>query len=131
MLGKFITIYSLTGAALGACLIVIPAWACWCELYAIGKFPYAKVDGKGKVWHDTTVFPIDLLKGAAPPLAVTTAFALAGYPIVWTAMFMCVGSGIVFSHIMNSKLGGQTGDTYGATVGDVRAVQPFSASVFT
>lgn len=116
LLGKFVTINSLTGAALGACLIVIPAWARWCELYSIGKFPYAKVDGKGKVWHDTTVFPIDLFKGAAPPLAVTAAFALAGYPMVWTAMLFCVGSGILFSHIMNSKLGGQTGDTYGATV---------------
>ena len=39
LLGKFVTINSLTGAALGACLIVIPAWARWCELYAIGKFP--------------------------------------------------------------------------------------------
>lgn len=116
LIGKLVTIYSLTGASLGACLIVIPAWSRWCELYAIGKFPYAKEEGKGKVWHDTTVFPTDLLKGAMPPLAVTAAFGLAGYPLVWSAMFYCIGSGIIFSHIMNRKLGGQTGDTYGATV---------------
>lgn len=116
LIGKFVTLYSLSGASLGACLIVIPAWARWCELYAIGKFPYVKTEGKGKVWHDTTVFPVDLLKGALPPLAVTAAFALAGYPQVWTAMIFCLGSGIVFSHIMNRKLGGGTGDTYGATV---------------
>ncbi|MBX9950919.1 MAG: adenosylcobinamide-GDP ribazoletransferase [Candidatus Obscuribacterales bacterium] len=36
--------------------------------------------------------------------------------MVWTAMFFCVASGIFFSHVMNKKLGGQTGDTYGATV---------------
>lgn len=116
ILGKFVTIYALTGASLGACLIVIPAWSRWCELYAIGKFPYAKEEGKGKVWHDTTKFPIDLCKGAAPPLAVTTAFALVGYPLVWNAMAFTVLSGIIFSHVMNSKVGGQTGDTYGATV---------------
>ncbi len=116
LIGKLVTIYSLTGASLGACLIVIPAWSRWCELYAIGKFPYAKEEGKGKIWHDTTVFPIDLFKGAMLPLAVTAAFGLAGYPLVWSAMFFCIGSGIVFSHIMNRKLSGQTGDTYGATV---------------
>jgi adenosylcobinamide-GDP ribazoletransferase len=116
LLGKFVAIYSLPGAALGACLLVIPAWARWCELYAIGKFNYAKEEGKGKVWHETTKYPADLLKGAAPPLVVTTAFALAGYPLVWSAMFFSIISGIVFSGNMNSKLGGQTGDTYGATV---------------
>lgn len=116
LLGKFVAIYSLIGASVGACLIVIPAWSRWCELYAIGKFPYAKEHGKGKVWHDTTVCPIDLLKGAMPPLAVTLALALVGFQIVWTAMFFCIAAGIIFSHIMNRKLGGQTGDTYGATV---------------
>lgn len=116
LLGKFIAVYSLSGAALGACLLVIPAWARWCELYAIGKFKYAKEEGKGKVWHDTTRYPADLFKGALPPLAVTAAFGLAGYPLVWSAMFLSIISGIVFSSIMNSKLGGQTGDTYGATV---------------
>lgn len=116
LLGKFVTIYALTGASMGACLLVIPAWARWCELYAIGKFQYAKEEGKGKVWHDTTIFPIDLLKGAAPPLVVTLAFALAGYPVVWSAMIFAIISGIIFSHVMNRKVGGQTGDTYGATV---------------
>jgi len=116
LLGKFVAIYSLTGASLGACLIVIPAWARWSELYAIAKFPYAKEEGKGKVWHETTVYPIDLFKGAAPPLAVTAAFGLAGYSLVWSAMILTIISGIIFSKILNGKLGGQTGDTYGATV---------------
>lgn len=116
LLGKFAAIYSLNGSSLGACLIVIPAWSRWCELYAIGKFPYAKEQGKGKVWHDTTVFPLDLAKGALPPLAVTAAFGLAGHSMVWSAMICTMLAGIVFSKIMNNKLGGQTGDTYGATV---------------
>jgi adenosylcobinamide-GDP ribazoletransferase len=116
LLGKFVTIYSLTGNNLGACLIVVPAWARWCELYAIGKFPYVKEEGKGKVWHDTTVFPLDAVKGAVIPLAVTIFLAVAGYPLVFSALFFCITSGILFSHIMNRKLGGQTGDTYGATV---------------
>lgn len=116
LLGKFVAVYSLTGAALGACLLIVPAWARWCELYAIAKFKYAKEEGKGKIWHDTIKHPGDLIKGALPPLAVTGAFGLAGYPMVWAAMFFCILSGLVFSGFMNRKLGGQTGDTYGATV---------------
>lgn len=130
-LGKFVTLYSLTGASLGACLIVIPAWARWCELYAIGKFTYAKEHGKGKVWHDTTIYPLDCFKGAAPPLAVTLMFGIAGYPIVWTAMFFSVISGIIFSHIMNKKLNGHTGDTYGATVEISELSCLLALSVFT
>jgi adenosylcobinamide-GDP ribazoletransferase len=131
LLGKFVTLYALTGASLGACLIVIPAWARWCELYAIGKFPYIKEHGKGKIWHDTTVYPIDLAKGALLPLAVTLAFALVGYPIVWTATIFCIAPGVIFSHIMNRKLGGQTGDTYGATVEISELVCLLGLAVFT
>lgn len=116
LLGKFVAIVSLSGASLGACLIVIPAWSRWCELYAIGKYRYAKEDGKGKVWHETTQYPGDLLKGAVPPLLVTIALAFFSNSMVWAAMLWTVISGILFSSIMNKKLNGQTGDTYGATV---------------
>ncbi|HNB21184.1 MAG TPA: adenosylcobinamide-GDP ribazoletransferase [Candidatus Melainabacteria bacterium] len=131
LLGKFVAINALTGASLGACLIVIPAWSRWCELYAIGKFTYAKEHGKGKIWHDTTVYPVDLLKGALPPLAVTFMFGIAGFPIVWTAMFFSMAAGIIFSHLINKKIGGQTGDTYGATVEISELICLLALSIFT
>lgn len=115
-LGKLIGIYSIAGSAMAPCLLLIPAWARWCELFAIGKFSYAKPEGKGKVWHDTTIFPVDILKGLALPLLVTVAFGLAGYSQVWIAAIFSIASGIAFSTFMQLKLGGQTGDTYGATV---------------
>lgn len=60
--------------------------------------------------------PIDLFKGLAPPLLVTIAFGLAGYTAVWYVMSFSLLGGILFAIYMNNKLGGQTGDTYGATV---------------
>lgn len=98
------------------CLLLIPSWGRFCELLAIGVFKYAKPEGKGKVWHETTRMPIDLFKGLAPPLLVTIAFGLAGYTAVWYVMSFSLLGGILFAIYMNNKLGGQTGDTYGATV---------------
>ncbi len=98
-------------------LLLVPAWARWCELYAIAVFPYARQEGKGKVWHDTTVIPGDLILGAITPILLTLALCLtlgSTVPLVVTT-FTCI-SGVLFSHWFQSHLGGQTGDTYGAVV---------------
>ncbi len=59
LLEKFVAIYCLTDrAALGACLIDSSGMGSLVRAIYHRQFPYAKVDGKGKVWHDTTVFPI-------------------------------------------------------------------------
>jgi adenosylcobinamide-GDP ribazoletransferase len=117
LLIKVASIASLHGQALVAALICIPIWARWCETYAIGKFEYAREDGKGKVWHESTQHPLDLFKGAVPAAIASAIVAYtAGQAEVLCPLVLTVISGVIASHWLNAKVGGQTGDTYGAVV---------------
>jgi len=119
LITKFATITSIYIHALFAVLLVIPAWARCAEVYAIGKFPYLKEQGKGKVWHDSTIFPADLIKSALAPAAVTLVtcvWAKEHAVSLIVVSLITLAAGIAASHWLTGKLGGQTGDTYGATV---------------
>lgn len=98
-------------------LLLIPTCARWTELYAIACMPYARENGKGKVWHDSTKLPGDLVRGALP-VAFTTAILISAYslPVVLVLLSTTICSGILSAHRLNSIVGGQTGDTYGAVV---------------
>ncbi len=116
LLIKFAALSSLPPAALTAPIVLVPAWARWCETFAIGAFPYLKEEGMGKIWHDTTKYPRDLILAALLPLAATIGFAFSGSPsalVVAGGTMLC---GLAASRLLNRILGGQTGDTYGATV---------------
>jgi adenosylcobinamide-GDP ribazoletransferase len=97
-------------------LLVIPAWARWCETYAIGRFPYLKKQGKGKIWHDTTQFPGDIYKAALAPFITTLVLLCSGMHIALLVSALTILAGVAAAHWLNHKLGGQTGDTYGAVV---------------
>ena len=117
LLLKIAGIGSLKGRVLLLSLLLIPAWARWCELYAIGKFSYARDTGKGKVWHESTRYPLDLILGAFLPTAATAAaFALTDFKTTLTPVILTVLPGVIAAHWLKGKVGGQTGDTYGAVV---------------
>lgn len=119
LLIKFACVTSLCGKIflLLAILFITPAWARWCELYAIGRFPYARAEGKGKIWHDSTRFPADIFKGIVIPLLVSV---IAATKVGLSPILLVVGFGIlcglVASHWLASHIDGHTGDTYGAVV---------------
>lgn len=117
LLLKFASLFALCSSKYWMALLLVPAWARWCETYAIGAFPYLRAQGMGKIWHDTTSFPRDPLLAAIPPLLVT-AFLLYQYssliPVLIT-LFTIV-TGLSLSYWLNRRLNGQTGDTYGACV---------------
>jgi adenosylcobinamide-GDP ribazoletransferase len=97
-------------------LILVPAWARWAETVAICGFPYIKESGKGKIWHDTSRYPRDiLLAGLAPSLMVAAACALGYWQAPLISLFTAL-SGLCAVFWLNHKLGGHTGDTYGCTV---------------
>ncbi|MBZ0187431.1 MAG: adenosylcobinamide-GDP ribazoletransferase [Candidatus Obscuribacterales bacterium] len=99
-----------------AALILIPAWGRYCELYAIGQFPYAKKEGKGKVFHQSTR-KIDMAYGAIVPITGSLAVAMfAGALPVVLVTGATIIAGFVASHWLFHHLKGQTGDTYGAIV---------------
>lgn len=98
-------------------LAVVPAWARWCELYAIGRFPYAREVGKGKIWHDSTRLPDDMILGMVLPVVVTGVVAACiGLMNVLPVVAFVIASGLTASHWLASHIKGHTGDTYGAVV---------------
>lgn len=98
-------------------LLLAPAWARWSELYAIGMFPYARPEGNGKIWHDSTKAPRDLLIGAAIPLIVALPLAYQfGVINTFSIIIFACTVGMVAAHWLTEQIGGQTGDTYGAVV---------------
>jgi cobalamin 5'-phosphate synthase/cobalamin synthase len=113
---KIFALASMSARHICVVLLIVPAWARACEVYAIGRFAYARAAGKGKIWHDTTDFPRDLA-AAAIPVALATAVAV--YFNGRTALIASgatIAGGVLTAHWLNNKLNGQTGDTYGAVV---------------
>jgi len=102
---------------LAVILMMTPAWARWAESFAIGKFPYLKESGKGKVWHDTMRFPRDLFLGGLAPLAVIIfgVHKCCLEPAIASSLITTI-VGVTAAFWINRKLGGHTGDTYGAVV---------------
>lgn len=98
-------------------LVITPIAARWAELYTIASFPYARLEGKGQVWHDSTNSPLDLILGGLP-LAAAAIAMMAFYP--YQAILVPTGgallTGALAAHSLARKLGGHTGDSYGAVV---------------
>src|SRR5262249_16942798 len=116
LLIKFASLASLPFPALIQALALIPAWARWCETYTIAAFPYLRKQGMGKVWHDTTRYPHDVILAGALPLTLNAAaiyFVGTGALIVPIAT---VVPGLWAAYWLNSRLTGHTGDSYGAVV---------------
>ncbi len=117
LLIKIASLASLPHHALLVAVLSIPAWARWCETYAIGRFAYAREQGKGKIWHQTTSYPGDLIRAALPILLVSGALLFKGDPLtVLLPVVLTIGAGLISAHWLNRKIGGHTGDTYGAVV---------------
>ncbi len=117
LLAKIIALYSLEpGCMKMAALLLIPAWARWSEVFAIVCFPYAKQEGMGKVWHESSKV-WDLAWSAIVPLIVTVAIAASCQnALPFIVMVATAGTGILFALRVHNILYGHTGDTYGATV---------------
>jgi len=117
LLAKIIALYSLEPCGLKmAAVLFIPAWARWSEVFAIVCFPYAKPEGMGKVWHESSNF-WDLAWAAIVPLILTIAIAASWQSAIpFIVMVATIGAGMLFALRVHYILYGHTGDTYGATV---------------
>lgn len=113
---KLTSLFSIPLPTLKFVLLLIPAWARWCETYAISRFPYLKAAGKGKVWHDSTEFPQDLIKAAIVPALLMVTIVAVGYWQVAVFSALTILCGVTAAHWLHAKLGGHTGDTYGSVV---------------
>ncbi len=99
-------------------LMAAAGWGRWGQVLAIARYPYLKPDGKG-AFHKREFKPQDLWLGLLPLLGMS-AWLWSTLPYRWMmALGMVLGGfAIAFSvgDWLNRKLGGHTGDTYGAVV---------------
>lgn len=115
---KVLALMSLTHDR-GLALMLSAAWGRWGQLRAIASYPYLKPQGKGAFHRDRIRSPWQGLPSALGLLGLC-----AGYGYCWPdslrlAIVAAIGGwGLSFAigAWFNAKLGGQTGDTYGAIV---------------
>ncbi|MBW4520005.1 MAG: adenosylcobinamide-GDP ribazoletransferase [Scytolyngbya sp. HA4215-MV1] len=103
----------------GLVLILVAAWGRWGQLVAIACYPYLKPTGKG-AFHKTA---IRSTWEVMPTLGLMLGFSAmygAWHPELWQWVIVLSGGGCTIAlgtgAWFNHKLGGHTGDTYGAVV---------------
>jgi len=116
MLVKIAALSSLPLPALYQAVLVVPVWARFCETIVIGCFAYLREAGMGKVWHDTTRAPRDLLLAGLLPASALGAALFCGYAYPLFLAAATVVAGLAAGAWLNAVLKGHTGDTYGCVV---------------
>lgn len=116
LLGKTIGLALVPQQILIPLLLLIPAWARFAEASTIVSYPYARDEGQGKIWRDSNSHS-DLIPASIAPFLVLVLFCWQLHsllPVVILPAVLIPAS--MFSHAVADRLGGQTGDTYGAVV---------------
>ena len=103
----------------GFALSMAAGWGRWGQLVAIVRDPYLKPEGKGALHKAAVRSPWDIV----PSLFLLFSFSglyLSLYRLSGLIGTIVILGGLVIAVVMgawfNRKLGGQTGDTYGAIV---------------
>jgi adenosylcobinamide-GDP ribazoletransferase len=100
-------------------IMLAAGWGRWGQVLAIAAYPYLKVQGKGAFHRQGMKLPADILVGLIPLLAVTGCqIYLQPQASLVLGLRALAGCGVAVSigYYFDRKLGGHTGDTYGAVV---------------
>ncbi|WP_313887489.1 adenosylcobinamide-GDP ribazoletransferase [Nodosilinea sp. LEGE 07088] len=94
-------------------------WGRWGQVVAIARYPYLRPEGKGALHREHLRSPQDWLLGLALGVGLHGAW-LWLYPTQYRLVAVSLVAGLLLSIALgawfNRRLGGHTGDTYGATV---------------
>lgn len=100
-------------------LLLVPGWGRWAQQIAIARYPYLKLTGKGAFHKQAIRSLFDTL----PALFLLLGLSLASFillPDTRPSMLLLSLGGASIALLIpawfNRKVGGQTGDTYGAAV---------------
>lgn len=107
---KFSLLLSLPSPWQYLAIILMPCWGRWAITFSAALFPYARPDGLGKPFAQYSGWKEFFI---ASSVAIVATFALLSYAALG------IIAGVVFvvwllNQYMAKKLGGLTGDTYGA-----------------
>ena len=123
-------------------LVLAAGWGRWGQQMAIARYPYLKATGKGafhkaaiqSVWG--TLPSLGLLIGlSVSPLLLPLALDQLGdqeFGAIWQSGGLLLGGAIAFLTVewFGRKLGGYTGDSYGAVVEWTEALLLVGLTVF-
>lgn len=129
LLAKFVLLGQISGELKMAALITVPVLGRWAQVYGAAVFPYARIEGgtgsftdqvgrRELLWASLTLLIVCFGMFVFRPAMLTGA--LAGYGITdsllkGTVLIGGTVAGIIWSaRYISRKLGGLTGDTYGA-----------------
>lgn len=108
-LSKFSIYYEFPSEILMPALIITPVLGRWAMVMGITQFPYARPAGMGKCFHQFAG------RSAMPVATVLAAAAAAGLGWMGAVVLTVVGAwSYLFCRRISKKLGGLTGDVYGA-----------------
>ena len=113
---KFIGIAHLTDKMTVISLVILPILGRLTEVYAIGRYKYLRTTGSGKIWHDTSNFYVDFALGLILLAIIATLLSRIYNVNLFYLIISQVIVGILITRYFVYKLGGHTGDTYGASV---------------
>ncbi len=107
---KWVTLLSLSPPERFSLLVLFPALSRWSMVLVIYAFPYARTEGLGTDFHRGTTGQRVLISGGITLGGVSVFAGLQGL------VFLVVASGLAWliGLLMSKRLGGLTGDTYGA-----------------
>lgn len=100
-------------------LMLVAGWSRWGQVLSIALYPYLKAEGKGAFHRQGMNLPQDVLLGLMVMLGVTGC-QIYLQPQNWWGLGLrslagC-GVAVLMGYYFDRKLGGHTGDTYGAVV---------------
>jgi adenosylcobinamide-GDP ribazoletransferase len=103
----------------GFVMMGVAGWGRWSQVGAIAFYPYLKPTGKGAFHKESLRLPQDILLG----WLILIGFGLiygSFVPGVWLRVLLMGVGGTILAQVMGyyfyRRLGGHTGDTYGAVV---------------
>jgi adenosylcobinamide-GDP ribazoletransferase len=112
-------------------LPLVAGWSRWGQVLSIALYPYLKLQGKGAFHRQGMKLPQDILLGLGLLLAVTSCQIYLqpqhGLEISLRSIASC-GISVLVGYYFDRKLGGHTGDTYGAVV---EWTEAFTLCLFT
>jgi adenosylcobinamide-GDP ribazoletransferase len=103
----------------GWVLAAAALWGRWGQVVAIARYPYLKAEGKGALHKADLRLPQDLSVGLGLGLVLCLGWAVTSPAQIPLAVGLSLGGmagAMGWAAWFNYRLGGHTGDTYGATV---------------
>ena len=112
---------SLSEMSLPLWLVLLSAtgWARWGQVWAISFYPYLRETGKGAFHKENLRLPQDLLLGLVCLLGFSGLWFTVDYLLWWQTVAIVLGNVAIAlgtGYWFHGRLGGHTGDTYGALV---------------